>query len=232
LKILGVDTATKSCSVGIVDKESLIAEITIAAGRTHSTHLMELIDKVIGLSGLTLHDLDGFAVTSGPGSFTGLRIGMSTVKGLAVASGKPVAGVSSLEALAMQCFFSSGLICPLLDARKGEVYSCLYRFQDGLLKREIRATVRPLGRAISDINEPCLFVGDGAFLFKKPIVDQMGRLAHFVPACQNTIRASTVAHLSMSRFENHDTEDLGMMVPHYIRKSEAELKFGKKKKSA
>jgi len=125
MRILAVDTATKSCSVAIVEKESIIAETTLFIEQTHSKHLMKMIDTALNLSGLTVSELDGFAVTRGPGSFTGLRIGISSIKGFAMASGKPVVGVSSLDSLAMQCCFSPYLVSPLLDARKGEVYYAL-----------------------------------------------------------------------------------------------------------
>ncbi|MFV9647064.1 MAG: tRNA (adenosine(37)-N6)-threonylcarbamoyltransferase complex dimerization subunit type 1 TsaB, partial [Desulfobacterales bacterium] len=138
MRILAVDTATKSCSVAIVEKESIIAETTLFIEQTHSKHLMEMIDTVLNLSGLTVSELDGFAVTRGPGSFTGLRIGISSIKGFAMASGKPVVGVSSLDSLAMQCCFSSYLVSPLLDARKEEVYFSRYRFENGYLKKELR----------------------------------------------------------------------------------------------
>ncbi|MEE8553621.1 MAG: tRNA (adenosine(37)-N6)-threonylcarbamoyltransferase complex dimerization subunit type 1 TsaB, partial [Desulfobacterales bacterium] len=153
MKILAVDTATKSCSVAIVDNESLLAEVTIVREQTHSKHLMEMINTVTGLSGLTVSELDGFAVTRGPGTFTGVRIGISSVKGLAVASDKPVVGVSSLDVLAMQASLSSYLICPLLDARRGEVYCARYRFRDGNLKKEIEEQVFPPEKAVRDLNE-------------------------------------------------------------------------------
>jgi tRNA threonylcarbamoyladenosine biosynthesis protein TsaB len=228
MKILAVDTASKSCSVAIIHNDVLMAEMTLASGQTHSKHLMDMIRTVIRISGLSISDLDGFAVTKGPGSFTGLRIGISSVKGLAAGSGKPVVSVSSLETLAMQSEPSPYLICPLLDARKGEVYFSRYRLEGGILKKEIEERVCPPIQAVCDLDEPCLFIGDGAFLHKKLILDQIGELANFAPAFANMIRASTVAHISMIRFKKKDTDDLGTLVPSYIRKSDAELNFRKK----
>jgi len=233
MKILAVDTATKSCSVAIVSNNKLLAEETLVSNQTHSKHLMDMINKVIGLSGLTVSDLDGFAVTRGPGSFTGLRIGISSIKGLAAASGKPVVSVSSLEALARQCCFSSYLICPLIDAHRGEVYCSRYRFfrsglEDGILRRETKEQVLPPGKAVADINEPCLLVGNGALIYIESIIEKLGAIAHFATPGQNTIWASTVADLSMYRFERNDTDDISSLVPYYIRKSDAELSFVKK----
>jgi len=223
MKILAVDTATTSCSVAIVDKTSLLSEFILDREETHSKHLMDMIKASLRMSGLDFSDLDGFAVTRGPGSFTGLRIGISTIKGLAVASEKPVVGVSSLETLALQVSYCRDLICPILDARKGEVYFSRYRFLNGHLDKQIRERVAPPDKAVDDLNEPCLFVGNGALLYKEMILENMGEFASFAPMIQNTIRASTIAYLSMAKFENNDTDDIDKILPYYIRKSDAEL---------
>jgi tRNA threonylcarbamoyladenosine biosynthesis protein TsaB len=223
MRILAVDTATTSCSVAIVDNTSLLSEFTLAKEETHSKHLMDMIKAALRISGLNFSDLDGFAVTRGPGSFTGLRIGISTIKGLVVASEKPVVGVSSLEALAFQVSYSRDLICPILDARRGEVYFSRYRFLNGHLKKQTKERVAPPDQAVEDLNESCLFVGNGALLYKEMILEKMGELASFAPLIKNTIRASTMAYLSMAKFENNDTDDIEKILPYYIRKSDAEL---------
>jgi len=229
MKILAVDTATKSCSVAIVDKESLLTEMTVVNEQTHTKHLLDMIRLIVKHSGLNLSDLDGFAVTRGPGSFTGLRIGIGSVKGLAAAQGKPIAGVSSLDALARQVSFSPYLICALIDARRDEVYSSRYRFKDEKLKKEGKEQAVSPGDALDEINEPCIFVGSGAVLYRKAIKDKLGEYAYFAQEYENIIRASTVARLSMDRFENDDTEDAETFVPNYIRKSDAQLKLQEKK---
>jgi len=223
MRVLAVDTATTSCSVAIVDKTSLLSEFTLYREQTHSKHLMDMIKAALRMSGLNFSDLDGFAVTRGPGSFTGLRIGISTIKGLAVALEKPVVGVSSLEALALQVSYSRDLICPILDARKGEVYFSRYRFLNGHLKNQTKERVAPPDKAVDDLSESCLFVGNGALLYKEMILEKMGKFASFAPLIQNTIRASTMAYLSMAKFENNDTDDIEKILPYYIRKSDAEL---------
>jgi tRNA threonylcarbamoyladenosine biosynthesis protein TsaB len=223
MRILAVDTATTSCSVAIVDNTSLLSEFTLSKEETHSKHLMDMIKAALRISGLNFSDLDGFAVTRGPGSFTGLRIGISTIKGLVVASEKPVVGVSSLEALAFQVSYSRDLICPILDARRGEVYFSRYRFLNGHLKKQTKERVAPPDQAVEDLNESCLFVGNGALLYKEMILEKMGELASFAPLIKNTIRASTMAYLSMAKFENNDTDDIEKILPYYIRKSDAEL---------
>ena len=225
MKILAVDTSTTSCSVAVVDEDSLLAEMTIIREQTHSKHLMDVIHTVIGFSGLAISAVDGFAVTRGPGTFTGLRIGISTVKGLAVASGKPIVGVSSLDALAEQCACSGYLICPLIDARRGEVYFSRYRFQDGILKKEIGEGVLPPDQAVRDINEPSLLVGSGALLYQGVLAETLGKWMYLALPSQHTIRASTVAQLSLRRFEKADTDDVSTFTPQYIRKSDAQVSF-------
>ena len=227
MNILAVDTATNSCSVAVTDDGKLAAELTISKDETHSKHLMELIHSVLQNAGFGVGDLDGLAVTIGPGSFTGLRIGISTIKGLALALGKPVVGVSTLKALARQCGQTPHLICPLLDARKGEVYAATYGFNKGQLIQKTGARAMIPEAVVEDIKSTCVFIGTGARVYRQRIIAVAGSLAHFVPEGQNTIKASSVAFLSMPRFEANDTDGISDLVPHYIRKSDAELNFGR-----
>ena len=226
MKILAADTATRSCSVAIADGSALRVEITLDTGQTHSKHLLKMVDSALSLSDLTIRDIDGFAVTSGPGSLTGLRIAMSSIKGLSLAMQKPMVGVSTLEALAMQCTGASPLISPLIDARKGEVYSCRYRFDgDRKLEKVGSEGVHSLDAALEGIREPCLFVGDGARLYKENILIKLGSLANFASPDKQVIRASTVARLAAGRLDAARAADMDGMVPHYIRKSDAEMKL-------
>ena len=227
MRIIGVDTAAKGCSVAIVEGETLLYEVTKVSSHTHAIHLMEMIHKALKMSGFDLDDLDGFAVTKGPGSFTGLRIGISTVKGLASALGKPAVGVSSLHILAMQLVPCSVLICPVLDARKNEVYFSRYRYEKDVLRQEIESCVLPPDKAVSGINEPSIFVGDGAYLYKDKIVQIMGEFASFAPPYYNILRASTVAALGIEKLKTKKKYDSGSLVPYYTRSSDADKNFGK-----
>ncbi len=223
MKILALDTATSSCSVAVTDDGSLCAELTLRKNQTHSKHLMEMIDSVLAIAGFGVGDLDGLAVTIGPGSFTGLRIGIGTIKGLAFAVDKPVVGISSLETLAWQCADRSNLICPLLDARKAEVYYATYRFdKDDLVQQTPARAVKP-EVVVREITDSCVFIGSGAQLYRQKIKKIMGGMAHFGPPGQDIIRASSIAFLSMKRFKAHDTDGVADLIPHYIRKSDAEL---------
>ena len=227
MKILAVDTATKSCSVAVIGGDSLLAESTVANNQTHSRHLLQLIDAVIGQAGLEISDLDGFAVSIGPGSFTGLRIGIATIKGLAFSLKKPVVGISSLMALAYQCRQKPYLICPVIDARKQEVYYCHYRSDNGELKQKSPERVALPAEAVGNIRQPCIFIGSGAHLYQQLIIGELGQLAHFAAENEHTIQASAVAWLSLPRFKRQDTDDVLLMMPHYIRKSDAELSIGR-----
>jgi tRNA threonylcarbamoyladenosine biosynthesis protein TsaB len=224
MKILALDTATQSCSVAVVDDGSLLAELTRFNSKTHSRHLMNLINMVCSIADLKAGDLDGFAVTIGPGSFTGLRIGISTIKGLAFSLGKPVVGVSSLDALAWQCAQSAYLICPLLDARKKEVYACRYRFKNDELKKDGTEKVASPAEAVRGIREPSIFVGNAVQLYRENISAELGELAHFAAWGQHTIRASSIAWLSMAGFYRQQTDDVALLIPQYIRKPDAEIK--------
>jgi tRNA threonylcarbamoyladenosine biosynthesis protein TsaB len=226
VKLLAMDTSTRACSVAVVDQERLICEITTGPVGTHSTHLLSLIRMALELAEMELHGLDGLAVCVGPGSFTGLRIGVSTVKGLAFATAIPVAGVSSLEALAQPCLPWPHLICAMLDARKGEVYAARYRACDGRLERQGREGVLSIEDALAGIHEACLFAGDGARRYREAIGSKLGPLALFAASGQDIIRASTVAAIAQRQFAWKEIEDLDRLVPRYIRQSDADLKLG------
>ncbi len=223
MRILAIDTATKSCSVAIASETSLLAETTVVSDQTHSKHLMTSIDQVLRMAQLQIDELDGFSVTKGPGSFTGLRIGISVIKGLVAASGKPLLGVSTLDVLARQAGTALALICSVIDARKDEVYFSRYRLRDEILYNEFAAQALPIEKAVQDIVEPCMFIGDGALSYRNTISDKLGKAAHFAPVYLHTIRASTVASLSMERFLTGESDGIETFVPSYIRRSDAEL---------
>lgn len=135
MKILGIDTTAKTATAAIVEDSKLIAITVLNTPNTHSVTLLPMIDGLLKSAGLTLEDIDAFSCSVGPGSFTGVRIGTSAVKGLAYANGKPCVGVSSLEALAMNVTAEDGLICPVMDARRAQLYNALFERDGGELKR-------------------------------------------------------------------------------------------------
>lgn len=199
IKILAVDTTSKSCSVGVFEDRTILSEITNASGTTHSKHLMSMINTSFGLADITISDIYCIAVTTGPGSFTGLRIGLSTIKGLAYATNKPVVGVSSLEALALGICFSELTICPILDARLNEVYFSRYKYKNGILKNKTRKQVASPDDALKGIDEYCIFIGNGAVKYKELITKRLGSLANFAPDGFNTIHAFCIAELAKKK---------------------------------
>ncbi|MFH0998106.1 MAG: tRNA (adenosine(37)-N6)-threonylcarbamoyltransferase complex dimerization subunit type 1 TsaB [Pseudomonadota bacterium] len=224
MRILAVDTSTRSCSVAVVDREDLLAEVTSGNGQTHSRHLMAMIDSALGLAGLNLSMTDGLAFTCGPGSFTGLRIGISTILGLSAATRKPIVGISGLDSLAMQAAAPNITICPLIDGRRNEVYCARYRWINGELVKEAAEQVLPPELAIIGLNNtPVLFAGNGAQLYQALIRERLGDCARFALNCQNTLRASTVAWISMKRFEMGDVDDIFRFEPMYIRRPDAKI---------
>jgi tRNA threonylcarbamoyladenosine biosynthesis protein TsaB len=185
---------------------------------------MAMIDSALELAGVKLSMTDGLAFTSGPGSFTGLRIGISTMIGLAAATGKPIVGISGLDALAMQAAAPDISICPLIDGRRNEVYCARYRWVNGELVKEAAEQVLSPELAIAGLNNaPVLFVGNGAQLYQALIRDRLGDCARFAMNSQNTLRASTVAWISMKRFETGDVDDIFQFEPMYIRRPDAKI---------
>jgi len=225
MKVLAVDTATRRCSAAVVENGGLLAEFTLNHGHTHTTRLMPVIGTVLDQAGLSIRELEGLAVTIGPGSFTGLRIGLSTVKGLGFAAGLPVAGISTLDCLASQFAFVSTLICPMIDARKDEVYAALYAWEEGALREIHPASALAPGRIPEWVQTPCLFAGSGARLYRDLIEKAAGRLAVFPPEEQNYVQAATVGLLGQKLLASGRHTPLSRLVPWYIRESDAERKL-------
>jgi tRNA threonylcarbamoyladenosine biosynthesis protein TsaB len=223
MKLLAVDTASQSCGVALVEKDRLLAEMLLVSRETHSVHLMGMIREVSTRSKVPLASVDGFAVSLGPGSFTGLRIGISTLKGLAAALEKPLVGVSTLEALAWQHPLPGSSVVVLMDARRREVYAARFRFDSGSLVRETPDQVRDPMAVIGEVAGPCLFVGSGALLHRDHITAALGEKARFVPEVQNHLRPSSVASLGWRRLAEGKTASLENLRPIYIRKSDAEI---------
>ncbi len=221
--ILAIDTATPSCSAAVTRGRRLLAETTFLGGRTHSTHLLKVVEGVLSMACVEMQDIDGFAVSVGPGTFTGLRIGISTVKGLAFALNRPVAGVCSLEALAWQFPYASVDIMPMIDARRGEVYFSKYGFEKGQIVNLVKPCVASPEKAVVGEIQPVLFTGSGAVLYKNEIERHLGENALFSHDSQNTIRASSVAMLGLKRMKNNGGFDAETLTPLYLRKSDAQI---------
>jgi tRNA threonylcarbamoyladenosine biosynthesis protein TsaB len=221
-KLLAVDTCSKSCSVAVFTGRQAAVELTASAARTHTAHLMQMIHQALEMAESDVGDLDALAVTLGPGSFTGLRIGLATVKGLAFMGRKPVIGVSSLEALAWQGMPWPHAVCAMLDARRGEVYSAVYRARGDRLEREGAERVLSADAVLESAPRPCIFVGDGARLHRERIAAALGENARFAPDERHVIRASSVAALALRQLEGESAGAVCQVVPRYIRRPDAE----------
>jgi len=180
-----------------------------------------MVDRLLDQASVKLEQVTAFAVDAGPGTFTGLRIGMAAVKGLAAAMGKPAVGVSSLDALASQAEHASGQICCLLDARRGEVYTALYAVQNGEIEKLTDEAVLELQAAVVQVDGPCLFIGSGAVVYRELIADQAGH-AYFAAGDENHIRAASVARLGLRKLAAGNPGSVGALVPNYVRRSDAE----------
>ena len=219
--VLAIDTASRSCSVAVLDGNAVMAEINDVSGQTHSRHLMGMVDQALSMSVGQMANIDGFAVTQGPGSFTGLRIGISTAKGLAEAAGKPLVGVSSLQALAWQVFPSDVMVIPMLDARRKEVYSARYAREGETFKMVgVEQALSPEA-AVDGLDMPCLLVGDGAVAYADRLGMVLGGHMQLALPFQHLIRASTVAFLARERLTEARDERM-TLAPRYLRQSYAE----------
>lgn len=227
MRLLAMDTATEVCGVATHVDGRLIAQRVVHQGLTHTKVLMPIIDSVLQQSGLDLNDLDALVVTKGPGSFTGLRIGISTAKGLSIATGKPLVGISTLAVLAHQAPVGTEWVCPMIDARRNEVYWALYQRKGNLLKQVIADSAGPLNDLLRAIKRPCLFVGNGAKQYADAIAEQSLHPVHMASMQAHTIAPGVLAGLGQKRMEQGFAETLDSLTPVYLRKSDAEL--GRKK---
>jgi tRNA threonylcarbamoyladenosine biosynthesis protein TsaB len=201
----------------------VLAQLSLNHGQTHSRFVFEAIDGVLELSQVALDEIDAFGVTRGPGSFTGLRIGISAVKGLAFATGKPMLGISTLDALAHQVQGDGPLVCALMDARRDEIYWRVYRYEDGIPRPQTAEQVGPVDRLFDRIAESCLFVGSGAVLYADRLAQGVKPACRWAPAICHVIHPATVGRLAWKRYQQGRWDDALTLKPVYLRKSDAEL---------
>jgi tRNA threonylcarbamoyladenosine biosynthesis protein TsaB len=231
MHILGIETATKTGSVAIATEGRIVAEYTLNIELTHSERLMATVDRVLKDTGMTMADIDGFGVSIGPGSFTGLRIGVATVKGLSFTSGKPAAAVPTLYALAWNIPYALQPICPLLDAKKKEVYAALYRYEGKALVQEMRETAIALPDLAALLGGEVIFTGEGARLHQTEILRLFGDRAHFAPLSAAVSSAASVAEVAQRMLLEGRPADLDTLAPLYVRRPEAEVAWEKRRQS-
>ncbi|HBR17631.1 MAG: tRNA (adenosine(37)-N6)-threonylcarbamoyltransferase complex dimerization subunit type 1 TsaB [Deltaproteobacteria bacterium RIFCSPLOWO2_12_FULL_43_16] len=223
MKILAIDTSTASGSIALLEDNQLIAETTTHIQKTHAERLLPSIKNLFDTIGARIEEVDGFALTTGPGSFTGLRIGLSTIKGLAWSLNKPVVGVSTLEAMAMNIPYADKPICPVLDARKKEVYAGIYKFQDAECSCIMPDTAISPTALIERIQEPTIFIGDGIQVFKSQISNLKSQIL-IAPPHLWPIKASNIGLLAWEKFKSGLVDKPDIIRLNYLRPSEAEIK--------
>ena len=255
MRVLAIDTSTLLGGVAIVDELSgVVVEVRLNVKSTHSERLMTTIDYALQQSGYTISDMDVFAVATGPGSFTGLRIGLSTVKGLSYATGKPIVSVPTLEALARNFPFCRYPVCTMLDARKKEIYAALFEWRnDGFIRliNEMSVKVQDFLKKLEENNPSAppyvppyqggikrgtkgevggfsdgkiVFTGDGAILYRDEIVSHMGERAVFASPEKMAPSPANVACIGIQKALIGEFSEPVNLVPFYLRRSEAEIK--------
>ncbi|MBI2218114.1 MAG: tRNA (adenosine(37)-N6)-threonylcarbamoyltransferase complex dimerization subunit type 1 TsaB [Candidatus Rokubacteria bacterium] len=217
MRLLAVETSTLAGGVALLDGDRLVGEYVLDVRVTHSERLMVAVDRVLGDARWTVHDLEALAVAVGPGSFTGLRIGLGTVKGLAVATGVPVAAVPTLDAMAASLPFAALPVCPVIDARKGEVYASRYRWDASRMRREWDYLALAPDELAARIDTPTILVGDAATTIRSP-------WARVAPPARRAPSPGCVGQLGLERLRRGECVPAADLVPLYLRPSEAELK--------
>ncbi len=222
MKILGIDTSTPIGSIALIDGENIVAEHTLNIVQAHSSRLMPAIDTVLKWGDITPDTLDGCAVGIGPGSFTGIRIGVATAKSLCYAVDKPIVGISTLEAIAYNLRWTDGIVCPILDARRSEIYGSVFhggpewdRLTDDLCL-PIDAFLNELNKHTSQ-NPTTIFVGDGLATYGDAVREQLSDTVNFADAIFNVPRGASIARLGAQRIKQGDTDSYWTLVPNYVR---------------
>lgn len=224
MRILGIESASLVASVAVVTDDELTAEYTVNLKKTHSQTLLPMIDEVLRMLEIELDTVDAIAVSAGPGSFTGLRIGSATGKGLGLALKKPLIHIPTIDAMAYNLFGAAGIICPIVDARRNQVYTGLYHFIDKfeIVKAQYGTEITELVEEINAIGEKVIFLGDGVSVHQRLIEESIKVPCAFAPAHVNRQRGASVAALGAVYYSEGRIESAGEHKPDYLRKSQAE----------
>ena len=230
---LGIDTCCMASTAAVTDGDKLIAQTVINQNKTHSQMMLPQIEAMLNLAGIDPCDIELFAAAVGPGSFTGVRIGVATIKGMAQATQKPCVAVSTLKALAYSSAFFDGIAAPILDARRGQVYNALFDCKGGKIMRLTEDRALPLDELLAELKQlgkPTIFMGDATFVFKQEIQDVLGDKALFAPVTTSMNLGGAVAALGEEEFKNGKAVSYSELVPAYVRLSQAERDLLEKNK--
>ena len=232
MKILAIDSSGLVASVAVVTDEDVIAEYTFNYKKTHSITLMPMVEEIIKKLELDLNVIDGIAVSAGPGSFTGLRIGASTGKGLGLALNKPMICIPSLDALAFNLFKTDSLICPIMDARRNQVYTGIYEFIGDefiTIKSQIAVEINEIADEINQLNKSVIFLGDGVPVYKDILRELLKVPFYFAPVHVSKQRAGAVGALGIEYMKKGIVVSADEFEPIYLRASQAERELEEKK---
>ncbi|MCK9478076.1 MAG: tRNA (adenosine(37)-N6)-threonylcarbamoyltransferase complex dimerization subunit type 1 TsaB [Firmicutes bacterium] len=222
MNILAIDSCSNVATCAIVKSGILVGESVINNKKTHSVKLLPLIDQLLKDTDTDIFEVDYYAVTVGPGSFTGQRIGISTIKGLCHATGKKCVGVSTLEALAHNVPLTDFFVCPIMDARREQVYTATFKNGKHIVKDRAIALTDLLAE---QKGKNTVFVGDGVAVFRETITDFMGEFAHFPPLNFEHLRAGSVAAIAKEHIDLNLAINCHLLTPLYLRKSQAEREY-------
>lgn len=226
MRILGIDTSTKYAGVAIVEDGVVLAQSVLQFMASHSEKLLPEIAHMLETMKIPLETIDYFAVTVGPGSFTGLRVSLSTIKGLSFATDRKVIPLSTLEVIARGLAFVNYPICPILDARKKEVYAALFKWNNDELIRIKEDSVLNIENLKEWLNEKTIFVGDGLNIYREKLAQIFGDKALFAKNTHNIPSPAIVAMMGEEKAKEGKFISARDLQPIYLRKSEAEIKFG------
>ena len=237
MKILALDSSGLVASVAIVEEidgnQNLLAEYTVNYKKTHSQTLLPMLDEIARMIELDLNTIDAIAVAAGPGSFTGLRIGSATAKGLGLALDKPLVHVPTVDALAYNLYGTDRVICPLMDARRNQVYTGIYEFRNNelsVIEPQMAVGIEVIAGKLRALGREVVFLGDGVPVFRKALMEELmqGMDFSFAPAHLNKQRAGAVAALAVSYVRAGKIETAAEHRPDYLRPSQAERERAEK----
>ncbi|MCQ2969356.1 MAG: tRNA (adenosine(37)-N6)-threonylcarbamoyltransferase complex dimerization subunit type 1 TsaB [Clostridium sp.] len=229
--VLSMDSSSLVTTVALLKDEHLLGEFTLNFKREHSVILMEKIEMLLNDCNIDISEVDGFVVSKGPGSFTGLRIGMATVKGLSMGTNKPYISISSLDALAYSLINFDGIICPIMDALRDSVFTCMYKSSNGELSKVIDYSALSLDELVSTLqekDEPVIFTGDGVYKHKEYLLEKLPH-AKFAPNHLSVVKASSLGELGMEFLRKGQFDDINSS-PLYLKKPQAERELEQRMK--
>lgn len=233
MKILGIDSSGLVASVAVIEDDNMLAEYTVNYKKTHSQTLLPMLDEIVKMTELDLQTIDAIAVAAGPGSFTGLRIGSATAKGLGLALQKPIVSVPTVDGLAYNLCGIEKLICPLMDARRSQVYTGIYECPDGELKavsKQKAVSVAEIAEELNGLEREVVFLGDGVPVYRELLETLIKVPYTFAPAHMNKQRAGAVAVLGAQYLKEGKAENARDHQPDYLRMSQAERERAEKER--